>query len=76
MRVFNAREGFGREDDTLPPKMFQPLEGGPSDGVHLTEEELEAAKNLYYQMAGWDVASGHPTRQRLDELDLFWLASV
>jgi aldehyde:ferredoxin oxidoreductase len=75
MRVFNAREGFTREDDKLPPKTFQPLEGGPSDGVHLTEAELETAKDLYYEMAGWDVTTGCPTRERLDELELFWLAA-
>ncbi|MBA4423128.1 MAG: aldehyde ferredoxin oxidoreductase, partial [Syntrophus sp. (in: bacteria)] len=27
-RVFNLREGFGRKDDTLPDRLFEPLESG------------------------------------------------
>jgi aldehyde:ferredoxin oxidoreductase len=76
MRAFNAREGFGREADKLPKKMFQPLTGGPSDGIALTDEEIENAKDLYYQEAGWEVTTGMPTRQKLEELDLAWVADL
>ena len=76
MRAFNAREGIGREADKLPKKMFQPLKGGASDGIALTEVEIETAKDLYYAEAGWDVATGMPTRQKLDELDLGWVADL
>ena len=31
-RVFNAREGFSREDDTLPERLFQGLENGALHG--------------------------------------------
>jgi aldehyde:ferredoxin oxidoreductase len=61
MKVFNAREGFTREDDKLSPRLHQPLTGGVSDGVRVTEEEIEHAKDLYYKLAGWDVATGNPT---------------
>jgi aldehyde:ferredoxin oxidoreductase len=55
MRAFNAREGVGRERDTLPKRLFdQPLKGGPSEGVFITREELETALNEYYELAGWD----------------------
>ena len=73
LRAFNAREGAGSEADTLPPKMTIPLEGGPSDGLAVSEDEFEAAKRLYYRMAGWD-DDGRPTRAKLDELALGWLA--
>ncbi len=73
LRAFNAREGVGIEADTLPPKMLVPLEGGASDGVAVTAEEVEEAKALYYQMAGWD-ADGKPTRAKLEELALKWVA--
>ena len=73
LQAFNAREGFTRADDTLPKKMYQPLKGGASDGVHLTEEELETAKDIYYEMAGWDVESGTPTKEKLTELGLGWI---
>jgi len=76
MRAFNAREGIGRQADKLPKKMFQPLQGGTSDGIALTEAEVETAKDLYYAEAGWDVATGMPTRQKLEQLDLGWVADL
>jgi aldehyde:ferredoxin oxidoreductase len=74
MRAFNAREGFTREADRLPKKMYQALKGGASDGISLTEDEIETAKDLYYQEAGWDPATGNPTREKLGELGLGWIA--
>ena len=73
LRAFNAREGVGAEADTVPPKLLIPLQGGRSDGVAVTTEEVEAAKALYYQMAGWD-ENGRPTRAKLEELALGWVA--
>ncbi len=73
MRAFNAREGVGSEVDTVPPKLLCPLQGGASDGVAVTAEEVETAKALYYQMAGWD-EGGRPTRPKLEELALGWVA--
>jgi len=75
MRAFNAREGLTRAEDKLPPKLFQPLTGGPSDGIAVTEEEMDAALPTYYAMCGWD-AEGRPTRAKLEELGLAWLAAV
>ncbi len=74
MRAFNAREGIGREADQLPKKLSQALVGGESDGLFVTEAEVEKAKDTYYAMAGWDVASGTPTRAKLEELGLAWVA--
>jgi aldehyde:ferredoxin oxidoreductase len=76
LRAFNARESIGREADRLPKKMYQALTGGASDGIVLTEKEIEDAKDIYYQMAGWDVASGTPTRTKLEELELGWVADL
>ncbi len=73
MRAFNAREGVGSEEDTTPPKLLVPLEGGRSDGIAVTTEEVEAAKTRYYAMSGWDEA-GEPTRAKLEELALGWVA--
>ncbi len=74
MRAFNVREGAGRERDTLPKRLFdQPLKGGPSDGVFITRQELEAALNDYYELAGWDPATGRPARAKLEELGLGWV---
>ncbi|HEX6212667.1 MAG TPA: aldehyde ferredoxin oxidoreductase family protein [Methylomirabilota bacterium] len=74
MRAFNAREGIGKSADTLPRKLFQPLEGsGPSAGVALTAEEFERARDRYYRLAGCDSATGYPTPAKLGELGLDWV---
>jgi aldehyde:ferredoxin oxidoreductase len=74
MRAFNAREGIGKNADTLPKKLFQPLGGtGPSAGVALTVEEFERARESYYRLAGCDPQTGYPTRAKLAELGLDWV---
>ena len=73
MRAFNAREGLTSADDKLPPKLFQPLDGGPSAGIAITEEEMASALSTYYAMCGWD-NEGRPTKDKLDELGIGWVA--
>ena len=73
MRFFNAREGFDRKDDVLPERLFEPLPDGPSEGTALDKEEFEAARDLYYRIAGWDPESGTPTEAALKRLSLGWL---
>jgi aldehyde:ferredoxin oxidoreductase len=71
MRAFNAREGAGRDRDTLPRRLHdEPLHGGVSDGLFVPREELEAALDDYYDLAGWDVTTGMPGRAKLEELGL------
>ncbi|HEY53969.1 MAG TPA: aldehyde ferredoxin oxidoreductase family protein [Caldilineae bacterium] len=76
MRAFNAREGFGREEDKLPKKLSKALVGGRSDGLFVTEEEIEQAKDWYYAEAGWDVATGAPKAETLESLSLGWVAEL
>ncbi len=72
-RVFNLREGFGRKDDTLPDRLFAPLENGPLQGKGIDRKEFEEALTMYYEAMGWDPMEGVPTRGKLAELNLFWL---
>ncbi|MCA9945013.1 MAG: aldehyde ferredoxin oxidoreductase family protein [Anaerolineales bacterium] len=75
MRAFNAREGLTRDNDTLPKKLLTtPLVGGRSDGIMIENEELQAGLNMYYEQAGWDTASGTPTRATLEDVGLAWAA--
>ncbi|MDH5606394.1 MAG: aldehyde ferredoxin oxidoreductase C-terminal domain-containing protein, partial [Anaerolineae bacterium] len=76
LRAFNFREGFGRDEDKLPKKLYKALQGGKSDGIQLQEEELETAKNIYYEMAGWEGDSAKPSRKKLDELNIGWVADL
>jgi len=75
LRAFNASEGIGRDKDVLPKKLFEPLAGkGPTAGVALTPEEFERARDTYYRLAGFDPATGYPTRAKLADLGLEWAA--
>jgi aldehyde:ferredoxin oxidoreductase len=75
LRMFNAREGLDRAADTLPEKFFKrPLQGGPSDGWRLDRDEFEGWLNTYFELCGWDVATGVPGQAKLEELGLGWLA--
>jgi aldehyde:ferredoxin oxidoreductase len=69
-RLFNTREGFTAADDALPPRMYEGIGNGPLEGERIDPFEFEAAKTLYYQVAGWDAATGIPTPAKLVELDL------
>jgi aldehyde:ferredoxin oxidoreductase len=72
MRVFNNREGFGPEDDTLFRRLYEPMPDGPSKGLCINEEDLKKAIQIYYDMMGWDLA-GKPTWGKLYDLNLEWL---
>jgi aldehyde:ferredoxin oxidoreductase len=72
-RVFNLREGFGRKDDTLPDRLFEPLESGPLQGKGIDRQEFQDALTMYYEAMGWDPTDGVPTAGKLAELNLHWL---
>ena len=76
LRAFNAREGITRDRDTLPKRLFEPLQGGPSDGKFIDRAEFEAALESYYEQAGWDPVTGNPPRSTLESLDLGWVADA
>jgi aldehyde:ferredoxin oxidoreductase len=51
-RVFNGREGAGREQDNLPKRMFkEPLNDGANS---ITQEELHYMVDEYYRLRGWN----------------------
>ena len=71
-RLFNIREGFSDKDDILPKRFYEPFLTGPLTGVAPTPEQVENAKRMYYEMMGWDRASGVPSRAKALELDIEW----
>lgn len=71
-RVFNAREGFTRKDDTLPERLFGPLENGALQGEVFPRDEFEAALTVLYGLKGWHPDTGKPTRERLESLSIGW----
>jgi aldehyde:ferredoxin oxidoreductase len=65
-RLFLVKAGLPRADDTLTPRMAEPMPAGPIQG-----ETFDLARLLddYYVARGWD-ANGVPSRERLDKLDI------
>ncbi len=60
-RLFNCREGFSTEDDTLPKRLFEdPVPSGPSKGQVVDKGSFESMKKEYYGYQGWDTNTGIP----------------
>ena len=69
-KLFNIREGWTREDDTLPERVLtEPLPDGAAAGVGLSESDLDIMVSAYYQARGW-APDGAIPGGKLDELDL------
>jgi aldehyde:ferredoxin oxidoreductase len=70
-KMFNFREGFRREDDTLPDRFFEePLTAGPGQGAVLDRGEFAKLQDEYYQKRGWDPKTTRPTKAKLESLGL------
>jgi aldehyde:ferredoxin oxidoreductase len=71
MRAFCVREGIDRSKDMLPERlMADPLPDGPGEGMVIERSTLETMKDAYYDLRGWDRATGIPTPQTLRRLGL------
>ncbi|MBW1769350.1 MAG: aldehyde ferredoxin oxidoreductase, partial [Deltaproteobacteria bacterium] len=70
-RLFNVREGFTREHDTLPERLFAEASTfGPSDGEVVDRASFEKMLDEYYEYVGWDKDTGIPTESKLAELGI------
>ncbi|MCK4300436.1 MAG: aldehyde ferredoxin oxidoreductase, partial [Planctomycetes bacterium] len=69
-RQLAVRDGIGRGDDTLPPRVLnETLPSGPAKGIKLRKEDLDSMLDEYYNLRGWD-AEGKPTEAKLKELNI------
>ena len=67
-RLFNIREGLGREDDSLPERLLkEPLPDGPNKGGTVP---LEALKDEAYVALGWDLSTGIPDEALVKKLGI------
>ena len=67
-KAFNVREGFFKENDTLPYRLLhEPLHEGASKNQIV---DLEPMLNEYYSNRGWDIRTGIPSSNKLQELEL------
>jgi aldehyde:ferredoxin oxidoreductase len=70
-RAFNCREGLRREYETLPDQYITDLMMDVHfEGLTTERSRLEAIKDRFYKLRGWDLATGVPTRATLESLDL------
>ncbi len=70
-RMINFRFGFNRKDDKLPKRLLQePATDGVGEGQVV---DMEKVLNSYYKVMGWDIATGIPKPDKLEELNLGWL---
>jgi aldehyde:ferredoxin oxidoreductase len=66
-RLFNVREGFSKEDDTLPWRCLnEPMPNGPAKGNIVP---LERMLTEYYKERGWN-KNGIPKRETIHRLGL------
>jgi len=72
-RAFNIREGFDKDDDSLPHRFLGPLPSGPMEGVSINRDKFLQARDMYYSMMGWDEIRGAPALGKLQELDIEWV---
>ena len=73
-------EGRSRETDCYLDNFYDVVWDDPHDSgtedrmvvlkAYVDKKKFEALKDRYYQLAGWDVKTGWPTRKKLEELDL------
>ncbi|UCG22659.1 MAG: aldehyde ferredoxin oxidoreductase, partial [Chloroflexota bacterium] len=72
-RLYNLREGFTKEDDTLPDRLLnEPVAEGPSEGFTV---KLAPMLEEYYAFRGWD-EKGVPKPEKLEELSLQFAIEV
>ena len=66
-KLFNMKAGFGKKDDSLPPRLLaEPMPAGPAKGHTVPLQEMLAE---YYRLRGWD-EQGAPTTEKLTALGL------
>ena len=68
-RLILAREGVGRQDDALPPRMREAVPTGPVAGHFISDQMLDVMLDEYYAARGWS-DQGKPRPETLERLGL------
>ena len=65
------RDNRTRKDDTVSEIFFEsPYDSMVGIAGPVDKDKFESLKDRYYRLRGWDVKTGRPTREKLEELDL------
>jgi aldehyde:ferredoxin oxidoreductase len=70
-RVINNRLGITRANDKLPDTLLKPykISDGRTNGF---APDFQPMLKRYYEVRGWDSATGYPTKEKLTSLQLDW----
>ncbi len=66
-RLINWKLGVRREDDNLPEIVKEPLPDGSTAG---RSPDMETLLDGYYKERGWELDSGKPKQEKMEELEL------
>ena len=68
-KAFNAREGIKPENQVLSGRAIgeTPLSSGPLKGITIDMQNL---REEFFNVMGWDMATGGPTPAKMKELDI------
>jgi len=71
-KAYNVRCGASRKDDRLPWRLMNEDTDDHTMNRNMTnsKEELDLMLDEYYKLHKWDVKSGRPTKEALEELGL------
>ena len=71
-KAFNLRHTeFGRKDDMPTPRdLNEPVPTGALKGWKIDVDRWNPMLDHYYELHGWDAATGFPTRKTLEALGL------
>ena len=64
-RAIAVRDGRNRTDDVLYDHYYETTDAADRQ---YKKQPMEKAKDAYYKLMGWDIATGIPTRKRLKQL--------
>ncbi len=67
-RLISCKLGTTREDDRLPNHVLAELKTGKTEGVKL---DMEGSLESYYKIRGWDWETGWPSKEKLEELNIY-----
>jgi aldehyde:ferredoxin oxidoreductase len=71
-RAINNRLGLRSSNDSLPKPLLTPYASQGRDASGFVPD-LKGMLSAYYQVRGWDPATGFPSCEKLTELGLSWV---
>lgn len=75
MKAYIVREGFTRREDDWPARYYkEPRQGDVFRGALLSRGKMDKILDEYYELRGWGKKAGVPTKSKLIELGLDYVA--